>query len=101
MQNFGLHLMLGEIWRVVADANRYFANEQPWIVRKTDEARFATILAVTLETIRCIAIMAQPVMPTAMAQMLDGFNGLARTEPCFSALCRRRQAGRSLIADAC
>jgi methionyl-tRNA synthetase len=72
MQNFGLHLMLGEIWRVVADANRYFANEQPWIVRKTDEARFATILAVTLETIRCIAIMAQPVMPTAMAQMLDG-----------------------------
>jgi len=71
MQNFALHLMLGEIWRVVADANRYFANEQPWIVRKTDEARFATILAVTLETLRCIAIMAQPVMPTAMAKMLD------------------------------
>ena len=81
MQNFALHLMLGEIWKVVADANRYFANEQPWIVRKTDEARFATILAVTLETIRCIAIMAQPVMPTAMAKMLDALavNGDARS----------------------
>ena len=90
MQNFALHLMLGEIWRVVADANRYFANEQPWIVRKTDEARFATILAVTLETLRCIAIMAQPVMPSAMAKMLDAL-GVDMDARTFAAVAADHQ----------
>ena len=99
MQNFGLHLMLGEIWRVVADANRYFANEQPWIVRKTDEARFATILAVTLESIRCIAIMAQPVMPTAMALMLDGL-AVAASDRSFAHVTPAHKIAASTVLPA-
>jgi methionyl-tRNA synthetase len=31
MQDYALHTMLGEIWRVVAEANRYFASEEPWV----------------------------------------------------------------------
>ena len=71
MQNFALHQILGEIWRVVAEANRYFATEEPWIIRKTDQARFEVILAVTSEVLRAVAIMAQPVMPVACAKLLD------------------------------
>ncbi len=71
MQNFALHQILGEIWRVVAEANRYFATEEPWIIRKTDQARFEVILALTSEVLRAVAIMTQPVMPVACAKLLD------------------------------
>ena len=71
MTHFALHTMLAEIWRVVGDANRYFASEEPWTKRKTDPERFATVLYVTAETLRVLGIMVQPVIPTAGAKMLD------------------------------
>ncbi len=71
MDEFTLHLALGHIWRVVADANRYFAAEEPWAKKKTDRARMGTILYVTAEVVRIFAILAQPFMPSAMGRMLD------------------------------
>jgi methionyl-tRNA synthetase len=71
MQSFALHIVLADIWRLVADANRYFAAEQPWIKRKTDPARMDAILCVTAEVLRKIAILAQPFMPAAMTKLLD------------------------------
>jgi len=55
----------------VADANRYFASEEPWVKRKTDAERFGTVLWVTAEVLRCVGILAQPVMPTAAGKLLD------------------------------
>jgi methionyl-tRNA synthetase len=72
MTDFALHTMLGDIWRVVAEANRYFASEEPWVKRKTDPARMATVLYVTAEVLRIVAILAQPVLPTSMKKLLDG-----------------------------
>lgn len=66
-----VHSVLAEIWGVVADANRYFAGQEPWALRKTDFARMETVLYVTAEVIRQISILAQPFMPTTSAQMLD------------------------------
>jgi methionyl-tRNA synthetase len=71
MQDFALHTILADIWRVVGDANRYFAAEEPWVKRKTDPERFATILYVTAETLRVVGIMAQPAIPKAASQLLD------------------------------
>jgi methionyl-tRNA synthetase len=71
MRDFALHTVLADIWRVVGDANRYFASEEPWVKRKTDPARFATILSVTAEVLRGVGIMIQPVLPTAAARLLD------------------------------
>lgn len=71
MKEFALHTMLGEIWRVVAEANRYFASEEPWIKRKTDPARMGTILYVTAEVLRNVALLAQPVIPDAAKKLLD------------------------------
>jgi methionyl-tRNA synthetase len=39
------HAVLAEIWAVVAEANRYFAGQEPWALRKTDPARMASIRA--------------------------------------------------------
>ncbi len=71
MQDFALHVVLADIWAVVAEANRYFANNEPWKLSKSDPARRDTVLYVTIETIRQIAILTQPVMPQAMAKLLD------------------------------
>jgi len=71
MTEFALHSALAEIWRLVADANRYFASEEPWKKAKSDPARMATILFVTAEILRVIAILTQPVMPAAAGKLLD------------------------------
>jgi methionyl-tRNA synthetase len=66
-----IHQALNAVWAVVAEANRYFAGEAPWALAKTDPARQGTVLYVTAEVIRQIAILAQPAMPQASASLLD------------------------------
>ena len=63
METQQLHQVLNAVWAVVADANRYFAGEAPWALAKTDPARQGTVLYVTAEVIRQVAILAQPFMP--------------------------------------
>ena len=58
-----LHQVLNAVWAVVAEANRYFAGEAPWALAKTDPARQGTVLYVTAEVMRQVAILAQPFMP--------------------------------------
>ena len=66
-----LHQVLNAVWAVVADANRYFAGEAPWALAKTDPAKQATVLYVTAEVLRQVAILAQPFVPTSAAKLLD------------------------------
>ncbi len=66
-----LHQVLAAVWAVVADANRYFASEEPWAKAKTDPKRQGTILYVTAEVLRQVAILAQPFVPSSAAAMLD------------------------------
>lgn len=62
---------LDAVWSVVGDANRYFAGEEPWAKRKTDPARMNTILYVTAEVVRQVAILAQPAVPDGAGRLLD------------------------------
>jgi methionyl-tRNA synthetase len=71
MKAQALHQMLNAVWAVVAEANRYFAGEAPWALAKTDPKRQGTVLYVTAEVIRQVAILAQPVMPESAAKLLD------------------------------
>jgi methionyl-tRNA synthetase len=71
MKMQALHNVLNAVWTVVAEANRYFAGEAPWALAKTDPARQRTVLYVTAEVIRQVAVLAQPFMPTAAAKLLD------------------------------
>ncbi|AXS40670.1 methionine--tRNA ligase [Breoghania sp. L-A4] len=66
-----IHHALAAVWNTVAEANRYFAGQEPWALRKTDPARMATVLYVTAEVIRQVSILAQPVMPGSAAKLLD------------------------------
>jgi methionyl-tRNA synthetase len=66
-----LHQVLNAAWAVVADANRYFAGEAPWALAKTDPQRQGTVLYVTAEVLRQIAILAQPFVPASAEKLLD------------------------------
>jgi methionyl-tRNA synthetase len=66
-----IHQWLNAVWAVVAEANRYFAGEAPWALAKTDPARQKTVLYVTAEVVRQIAILTQPAMPAASDKLLD------------------------------
>jgi methionyl-tRNA synthetase len=71
MKTQQLHQVLNAMWAVVADANRYFAGEAPWALAKTDPARQGTVLYVTAEVIRQVAILCQPFIPTSAGKLLD------------------------------
>jgi len=66
-----IHLALGTIFQVVAEANRYFAGQEPWALRKTDPERMETVLHTTAEVVRRVAILCQPFMPGSAAKLLD------------------------------
>jgi len=85
MQDFALHVVLADLWAVVAEANRYFAANEPWRLTKTDPARRDTVLYVTAETLRQVAILALPVIPDAAGKLLD-LLGVAQEARSFSAL---------------
>ena len=63
--------MLNTVWTVVADANRYFAGEAPWALARTDPPRMGTVLYVTAEALRQIAILTQPFMPASAVKLLN------------------------------
>ncbi len=90
-----IHQALNAIWAVVAEANRYFAGEAPWALAKTDPERQKTVLYVTAEVIRQIAILAQPVMPDAAGKLLD-ILGVAKDARNFASFAARIKAGTQL-----
>lgn len=66
-----LHKGAEAIWKVVSDANKYFAAQEPWALKKTDPERMGTVLYVTAEIIRQVAILAQPFIPIGSGKLLD------------------------------
>ena len=62
---------LETLWEVVSDANRYVDAEAPWTLRKSDPVRMGTVLYVLTETLRHLAILAQPIVPSSAAKLLD------------------------------
>lgn len=66
-----IHATLIAIWKVISDANGYFAAAEPWKLAKSDPVRMGTVLYVTAELLRVFGILAQPAMPDAAGRLLD------------------------------
>jgi methionyl-tRNA synthetase len=91
MDRQAIHKAIEAIWHVVAEANRYFAAQEPWALKKTDPERMGTVLYVTAETVRRVAILSQPYVPASAVKFLDQL-GVPADERSFDAL----QEGRAL-----
>ncbi len=61
---------LDAMWDVIGEGDRYFASEKPFDKAHSAE-RKGTILYVTAEVVRQLAILAQPVMPASAAKLLE------------------------------
>jgi methionyl-tRNA synthetase len=101
METLQLHSVLNYIWTIIATANGYFAKQAPWALAKTDPARQGTVLYVTAEVIRQIAILALPFMPASAGKLLD-LLAVPEAERNFSRLggLHRIAAGAKLPAPA-
>jgi len=99
MATQAIHHYLNAVWAVVAEANRYFAAQAPWALRKTDPARMETVLWLTAEVVRQVAILVEPVMPESAGKLLD-LVGAGAEERHFGRLgpLGRLPAGRTLPA---
>ena len=61
------NVMIEMVW----DANKYIDEMAPWVLRKQDPERMATVLYVLMEVLRYVAILYQPIMPTSANKILD------------------------------
>ena len=66
--------ILSEIWDQISNLNKYFSDQKPWELRKNNNERMETVLHITLNNIRKIAIMLLPVMPTSSEKILNLLN---------------------------
>lgn len=66
-----LHVALAAIYDTVSQANRYFAAQEPWVLRKSDPPRMAVVLAVTAQALRTFAVLLQPFVPDTAGALLD------------------------------
>ena len=96
-ETHAINKALDAIWRVVAEANRYFAGQEPWALKKTDPARMSTVLYVTAEVLRIIGIMAQPYIPSSAATLLQ-LLGNEKASASFADLNTRLVSGTPLPA---
>lgn len=91
---------LEAIWTVLGDTNAYFAEQAPWVLRKSDVERMNTVLYVTLEVVRIVAILAQPVMPASAAKLLEALGQPEGEAHQFAAIATPIVPGTELPAPA-
>lgn len=62
---------LESIWAVIALADKYLTNEQPWALGGSaeDQARKASVLWTTAELLRIVTALAHPVLPQSTAKI--------------------------------
>jgi methionyl-tRNA synthetase len=70
MDTQAIKVWLDTAWAVIGDGDRYFASEKPFDKGHSLE-RKGTILYVTAEVVRQLAILAQPAMPASAGKVLD------------------------------
>jgi len=73
IDNQELNLYTNFIVNCLFDANKYFNDQEPW-KKKSDIVRLNTIMYVSLEIIRKISILLNPIMPETSLKVLEIFN---------------------------
>jgi methionyl-tRNA synthetase len=93
--DYAISKAMDVIWRVVADANRYFAGQEPWALKKTDPERMETVLWTTAEVLRMIGFLVQPYVPASAEKLLD-LLAVNPTSRSFASFGQRLESGMLL-----
>jgi methionyl-tRNA synthetase len=66
MQNVELSPALAATWEIVARANHYLVEKEPWKIKDVSRRdELASILYASAETLRILAVLTYPIMPRA------------------------------------
>jgi methionyl-tRNA synthetase len=71
IEKVAIHDTLAAIWTLVDELNNYITVQEPWVLAK-DEAtreRLATVLNTTVEGLRVLAVLLNPITPKATAKL--------------------------------
>ncbi|MEO1103665.1 MAG: methionine--tRNA ligase [Pseudomonadota bacterium] len=71
MDKQAVHVALAALFDQISEANRYFASQEPWALRKSDPERMAVVLAVTADALRSFGILLRPFIPQIADALLD------------------------------
>ncbi len=71
MNNFEFHKALQSIWEVIGMLNRFIVTNAPWELAKEEEqaGRLNTVLYFLADSLRLLALVLRPIMPTAAEKM--------------------------------
>jgi methionyl-tRNA synthetase len=71
MDKFQINSYIEEVFNIISLTNKYFSDQKPWELKNKDVMRMQSVLWVTVEMIRKVSIMLQPVMPDSCKKLLD------------------------------
>ena len=71
MDNQDLNLYIKQVIQFSFNANKYFNDQEPWSLKKSNSKRMNTVLYNILNQIRSISILLYPVMPESTSKVLD------------------------------
>ncbi|WP_341760575.1 methionine--tRNA ligase [Candidatus Endowatersipora endosymbiont of Watersipora subatra] len=92
------NVALDVIWSVLDETNRYFNEQAPWNLKKKDKERMGTVLYVTSEVVRQVAILSQAFLPDSATRCLDQLN-IPRNERSFAHLGIKSRLSRDTIIE--
>lgn len=71
MKDFLVHMALARTWKFINQVNAYFHAHEPWKLAKHDPHAFKQVLSATAHSLRLIALLLIPVMPSKMNLLLE------------------------------
>jgi methionyl-tRNA synthetase len=71
MDKLALSVAVAAVWDIVSEANQYLVEREPWNLAKDPAKRdeLASVLYAAAESLRIVAILIHPVMPSAAARL--------------------------------
>lgn len=93
LENFRFRDALGAMMNLARAGNKYLADTEPWKLIKTDEARVATILNISLQVCACLTEVMEPFLPESSRKLAAMLQFAAKG---WNADLIRMQAGHAL-----
>lgn len=88
MSNYSFHHALARLWEFIDEVNKFFHEQEPWKVVKEDREKFLEIIAATAHSLRTIAYLLWPIMPSKTEQLLGALGCTMRFgEDMITPLC--------------
>jgi methionyl-tRNA synthetase len=73
IEKVAVHDAIAAIWTLVDELNNYITVQEPWVLAKDDSnrERLGTVLNTTIEGLRVLAVLLNPITPKAAAKLWD------------------------------